>query len=104
MDFTIQLMQLGSTTYLEVLTAQQSLLSAQLSQVSDQYERMNSVITLYRALGGGSQENIAGIDYSNYDSPKSVRQRTKAAEAQVKALVKQEKAEAKAAKRQKRQN
>ena len=103
-DFTIQLMRLGSTTYLEVLTAQQSLLSAQLSQVSDQYERMNSVITLYRALGGGSQENIAGIDYSNYDSPKSVRQRTKAAEAQVKALVKQEKAEAKAAKRQKRQN
>ena len=89
-------MQLGSTTYLEVLTAQQSLLSAQLSQVSDQYERMSSVISLYRALGGGSQEEIEGVDYENLDSPKAVRKRTKAAEKQVKALIKQEKAEAKA--------
>lgn len=95
-DFTTQLMQLGSTTYLEVLTAQQSLLSAQLSQVSDQYERMSSVISLYRALGGGSQEEIEGVDYENLDSPKAVRKRTKAAEKQVKALIKQEKAKAKA--------
>ncbi len=102
-DYTTQLMQLGSSTYLEVLTAQQSLLSAQLSQVSDQYERMNSVITLYRALGGGAQEEVEGVDYENYDKPKSVRKRTKAAETQVKALIKQEKAEAKAAKQAERQ-
>ena len=56
---------------------------------------MSSVISLYRALGGGSQEDVEGIDYNNYDSPKAVRKRTKAAEKQVKALIKQEKAAAK---------
>ena len=43
----------SSHTYLEVLTAQQSLLSAQLSEVSDNFQRMQSVINLYHALGGG---------------------------------------------------
>ncbi len=42
-----------STTYLELLTAQQSLLSAQLDLISDQFDRMQAVITLYQALGGG---------------------------------------------------
>ena len=50
---TQQLMKLGSSTYLEVLTAQQSLLSAQLSDVQDSFERIQSVISLYQALGGG---------------------------------------------------
>lgn len=49
-------MRLGTATYLEVLTAQQSLLTAQLTQVADQFERMQAVINLYQALGGGSME------------------------------------------------
>ena len=47
------LMQHGTTTYLEVLTAQQSLLSAQLSQISDQFDEIQGVVNLYQALGGG---------------------------------------------------
>lgn len=47
------LMKHGDTTYLEVLTAQQSLLSAQLSQVANRFTEIQGVITLYQALGGG---------------------------------------------------
>ena len=42
-----------STTYLETLTAQQSLISAQLDLISDKFDRMQAVISLYQALGGG---------------------------------------------------
>ena len=53
---TAELFQLGtSTSYLEVLSAQQSYLSAQLSEVSDTYDRMQAVINLYAALGGGRE-------------------------------------------------
>lgn len=47
------LMQNTSTTYLEVLTAQQSLLQAQMSQVTDRFEAIQGVVNLYHALGGG---------------------------------------------------
>lgn len=47
------LMQHGNTTYLEVLTAQQSLLSAQISQVANRFTEIQGLITLYQALGGG---------------------------------------------------
>ena len=47
-----ELMNHGSTTYLEVLTAQESLLSAQLSQVENHYEMIQALINLYTALGG----------------------------------------------------
>ncbi len=47
------LMKHGNINYLEVLTAQQSLLSAELSYSSNQYEQLQSVISLYRSLGGG---------------------------------------------------
>ena len=47
------LMQHGNTTYLEVLTAQQSLLSAQLNQVANRFTEIQGIITLYQALGGG---------------------------------------------------
>jgi len=43
----------GEATYLEILTAQQSLLGAQLNEVSDSFQRMQAVIDLYNALGGG---------------------------------------------------
>lgn len=43
----------GKTTYLEVLNAQSSLLSAQLSALSTELERDQTIISLYQALGGG---------------------------------------------------
>ena len=47
------LMKHGNTTYLEVLTAQQTLLNAQLSQVANRFTEIQGMITLYQALGGG---------------------------------------------------
>ena len=52
-EATVGLMSVGETTYLDVITAQQSLLSAQLTQVQDGYDYLQSVINLYQALGGG---------------------------------------------------
>lgn len=49
------LMRHGSSTYLEVLTAQQSLLSARLVQVSDRFSEIQGIISLYQALGGGRE-------------------------------------------------
>ena len=43
----------GSTSYLEVITAQQGLLQAQISQINTELARANAVINLYQALGGG---------------------------------------------------
>ena len=54
-ESTESLMKLGTSTYLEVLTAQQSLLNAQLSQISDSYQCMVAVVSLYHALGGGRE-------------------------------------------------
>ena len=42
-------------TYLEILSAQQSLLSAQLTEVSDNVQRMQAVVSLYSAIGGGRE-------------------------------------------------
>ena len=52
---TQKLMTHGTATYLEVLTAQQSLLQAQLAEVSDKYDEIQGVINLYHALGGGTK-------------------------------------------------
>ena len=41
------------TTYLEIITAQQSLLNAQLAKVQDDFYKMQAVVNLYYALGGG---------------------------------------------------
>ncbi len=49
------LMKHGNVNYLEVLTAQQSLLSAQLNLSANKYDEIQSVIDLYRALGGGQE-------------------------------------------------
>ncbi|MDE6436130.1 MAG: efflux transporter outer membrane subunit, partial [Muribaculaceae bacterium] len=43
----------GSTNYLEVLTAQQGLLGAQISQITTKLNEARAVINLYQALGGG---------------------------------------------------
>ena len=53
-EYTQELLSLdGRTTYLEVLTAQQSLLAAQLSQASCENARARAAINLYQSLGGG---------------------------------------------------
>ena len=52
-ESTELLMEHSSTTYLEVLTAQQSLLSAQLSQITDRFDEIQGIVNLYQALGGG---------------------------------------------------
>lgn len=49
----LMLYSTGSTNYLEVLTAQQNLLSAQINQINTELARSRSVINLYQALGGG---------------------------------------------------
>lgn len=55
LESTSLLMEHGTTTYLEVLTARQSLLSAQLSQTTNRFTEIQSVINLYQALGGGRE-------------------------------------------------
>lgn len=47
------LMKHGNADYLEVLTAQKNLLQAELSEVSDRYDEIQSIVNLYHALGGG---------------------------------------------------
>ena len=44
-----------NTTYLEVISAQSNLLNAEINEVSDQFNKMQSVINLYQALGGGAK-------------------------------------------------
>ncbi|SHF05650.1 efflux transporter outer membrane subunit [Dysgonomonas macrotermitis] len=53
--FTQELLKAGEANYTEVLTAEQSLLQAQLGQVSDKLEQLQASVDLYRALGGGIQ-------------------------------------------------
>ncbi|HMM01963.1 MULTISPECIES: efflux transporter outer membrane subunit [unclassified Dysgonomonas] len=50
---TQQLLKAGEANYTEVLQAEQSLLQAQLGQVSDKLEQLQASVNLYRALGGG---------------------------------------------------
>ncbi|MCH5229842.1 MAG: TolC family protein [Muribaculaceae bacterium] len=53
-DYTNELFMYNqSTTYLEVLTARSSLLSAQLSCIANWHERASALIALYQAVGGG---------------------------------------------------
>lgn len=47
------LMQHSSQNYLEVLTARQSLLQAELNVAADRFDEIQGVINLYHALGGG---------------------------------------------------
>ena len=52
---THELMDNGKASYLEVLTAQESLLNAQLSAAMNMYNASEAVIALYIALGGGTK-------------------------------------------------
>jgi HAE1 family hydrophobic/amphiphilic exporter-1 len=51
--YTQELLKAAEATYIEVLTAQQNYLTAQLATVNDKLEKAQAVIDLYRALGGG---------------------------------------------------
>ncbi len=53
-DYNQDLLQAGEANYIEVLTAQQSLLTAKLSNVSEKLEQLTYNVELYKALGGGS--------------------------------------------------
>ena len=52
---THELMDNGKASYLEVLTAQESLLEAQLGQAMNMFDATEAVIALYVALGGGAK-------------------------------------------------
>ncbi|MCR4918605.1 MAG: TolC family protein [Prevotella sp.] len=52
---THELMDNGKATYIEVLTAQEALLNAQLSQAMNMYNAAEAVVALYIALGGGAE-------------------------------------------------
>ena len=53
------LMRHSSQNYLEVITARQTLLQAELDAVSDRFDEIQGVINLYHALGGGYEETSA---------------------------------------------
>ncbi len=55
-DNTMQLMEYSSSaTYLEVLSARQSLLQAELTEANDRFDKIQGIINLYHALGGGNE-------------------------------------------------
>lgn len=57
-DYTTELFRAGTegTSYLEIITAEQSLLSARLTEVSDMFNKIQAVVNLYQALGGGQED------------------------------------------------
>lgn len=52
---TKNLMASSGSTYLEVITAQQNLLNVELSKITDDFYKMQAVVNLYYALGGGRE-------------------------------------------------
>lgn len=52
-SYTQDLFKMGSSSYLEVLSAQANLLNAEISAVKDDFNKMQAVVNLYSALGGG---------------------------------------------------
>ena len=52
---TKQLYASKGSSYLEVIQAQSGLLNARISKVQDDFSKMQAVVNLYQALGGGSK-------------------------------------------------
>jgi len=52
---TRQLYVSKGSSYLEVIQAQTGLLNARISKVTDEFNKMQAVVNLYQALGGGSK-------------------------------------------------
>ena len=49
----VQELMTNGATYLEVITAQQALLASQLQKIANDFNKMQAVVNLYYALGGG---------------------------------------------------
>ena len=54
-EYTRDLFKMGSSSYLEVISAQSSLLNAEISEVTQNFNKMQAVVNLYSALGGGKK-------------------------------------------------
>lgn len=52
-EYSEQLLNNGLANYLEVLTARQNGLNAELNLVDSRFQQLNAMVTLYQALGGG---------------------------------------------------
>ena len=52
---TRQLYTSSGASYLEVISAQSSLLNAELAKAADDLNKMQAVVSLYTALGGGRE-------------------------------------------------
>lgn len=52
-SYSEELLNNGLINYLEVLTARENTLNSQLQLINDRYNRLNAVVELYQALGGG---------------------------------------------------
>lgn len=52
-EYTKNLFTMGSSTYLEVITAQSNLLQAETTKVKDDFNKLQAAVNLYNALGGG---------------------------------------------------
>ena len=53
-NYTQLLFTTGDATYLEVLSAQQGLLSSQISDINCWHSSVAAIISLYQSLGGGT--------------------------------------------------
>ncbi|MDQ2658096.1 MAG: TolC family protein, partial [Bacteroidota bacterium] len=51
--YSEELLNSGFANYLEVLTARQNALNSQLGLINARFDRLGSLVELYRALGGG---------------------------------------------------
>src|SRR5699024_9218555 len=52
-EYTRELLCNGFGNYIEIITARQSLLQAELGSVNDRLQQLQATVDLYRALGGG---------------------------------------------------
>jgi len=52
-DYTQELIRNGFGNYVEIITARQSLLQAELGGVNDRLQQLQATVNLYRSLGGG---------------------------------------------------
>lgn len=53
--YTTDLLKAGEANYMEVLNAQQNLLSAKLAKSNDKLEQLNYIVNLYKAMGGSNE-------------------------------------------------